>query len=77
MVSCEYFTTSMLHVTKPILKINTKDSFFIYICVEGEVLFETEYASELIKKGETILLPAAIETYKITSTNAKLLEVYV
>lgn len=77
MVSCDYFTTSMLHVTESILKINTKDSFFIYICVEGEALIETEYASELVKQGETILLPAVIETYKITSTNAKLLEVYV
>lgn len=77
MVSCAYFTTSMLHITEPILKINTKDSFFIYICVEGEALIETEQASELVQQGETILVPAAIETYKITSTNAKLLEVYV
>ena len=77
MVSCRYFTTSFLHVTESILKLNTKDSFFIYMCVEGEAMIETEYASEFIKQGETILIPAAIETYKITSTNAKLLEVYV
>ncbi|WP_460218116.1 type I phosphomannose isomerase catalytic subunit [Psychroserpens sp. MEBiC05023] len=77
MVSCLYFTTSMLHVTDSILKFNTKDSFFIYMCVEGEVLIETEHASEFIKQGETLLIPAAIKTYKITSSNAKLLEVYV
>ncbi|WP_456439120.1 type I phosphomannose isomerase catalytic subunit [Psychroserpens sp.] len=77
MVACPYFTTSFLHVTESILKLNTKDSFFIYICVEGEALIVTEYTSELIKQGETILIPAEIETYKITSTNAKLLEVYV
>ncbi|WP_298897479.1 type I phosphomannose isomerase catalytic subunit [uncultured Psychroserpens sp.] len=77
MVSCDYFTTSILHVTESILKLNTKDSFFIYMCVEGEAIIETEYASEFIKQGETILLPAAIKTYKITSDNAKLLEVYV
>lgn len=77
MVSCPYFTTSFLHITEPILKINTKDSFFIYICVEGEAMIETENASEFIQKGETILIPAGIETYKITSPNAKLLEVYV
>ncbi|WP_435413261.1 type I phosphomannose isomerase catalytic subunit [Psychroserpens mesophilus] len=77
MVSCPYFTTSFLHITEPILKINTKDSFFIYICVEGEAMIETENASEFIQKGETILIPAGIETYKITSANAKLLEVYV
>ncbi|MCD2261025.1 type I phosphomannose isomerase catalytic subunit [Psychroserpens luteolus] len=77
MVSCDYFTTSMLHVTESILKLNSKDSFFIYMCVEGEAIIETEHASEFIKQGETILLPAAIKTYKITSANAKLLEVYV
>jgi mannose-6-phosphate isomerase len=77
MVSCPYFTTNFLHVTEPILKFNTKDSFFIYVCVEGEALIETETTSEFIKQGETVLLPAAIETYKITSTNATLLEVYV
>ena len=77
MVACPYFTTSFLHVTAPILKLNTKDSFFIYMCVEGEAMIETEYASEFIKQGETILIPAGIETYKITSANAKLLEVYV
>ena len=77
MVSCPYFTTGFLHITEPILKLNTKDSFFIYMCVEGEALIETEQASEFIKQGETILIPAGIETYKITATNAKLLEVYV
>ncbi|MEM5565558.1 type I phosphomannose isomerase catalytic subunit [Psychroserpens sp. AS72] len=77
MVSCPYFTTNYLHVTEPILKLNTKDSFFIYMCVEGEALIETETTSEFIKQGETILIPAAIETYKISSSNAKLLEVYV
>lgn len=77
MVSCPYYTTNMLHVTESILKLNTKDSFFIYMCVEGEAMIETEYASEFIKYGETVLIPAAIKTYKISSNNAKLLEVYV
>ncbi|SDS00088.1 mannose-6-phosphate isomerase, type 1 [Formosa sp. Hel1_31_208] len=77
MVICPYFTTSMLYVTDSILKLNTKDSFFIYLCVEGQAIIETEHASEFIKQGETVLIPAAIKTYKITSSNAKLLEVYV
>ncbi|WP_299339359.1 type I phosphomannose isomerase catalytic subunit [uncultured Psychroserpens sp.] len=77
MVSCPYFTTNFLHVTAPISKVNNKDSFFIYMCVEGEAQIETETGVEAIKQGETILIPAAIETYKITSGNAKLLEVYV
>jgi len=77
MVVCPYFTTNFIHVTDSILKLNTKDSFFIYMCVEGDALIITETTTEFIKQGETILIPAAIETYKITSKNAKLLEVYV
>ena len=77
MVSCPYFTTSFLHVNKTISLENNKDSFFIYLCVEGEVTIGLNNYSETIKKGETILIPAAIKSYQITSKNAHLLEVYV
>ncbi len=77
MVTCPYFTTNYLEVTKTIKKENTYDSFVIYICVEGEASIETENHSETIKKGETILLPAAIKKYSINTNKAKLLEVYV
>lgn len=77
MVSCPYFTTSYLEVTKTIKKENNKDSFFIYICVEGSATITYNEHSENIKKGETILLPAAVEHYEINSKKATLLEVYV
>ena len=77
MVSCPYFTTNYLHIKSAITKDNNKDSFLIYMCVEGEVEISTKLFSEQIKKGETVLLPAAIKTYQITGENAKLLEVYV
>ncbi|MBA6152954.1 type I phosphomannose isomerase catalytic subunit [Gelidibacter maritimus] len=77
MVSCQYFTTNYLHVDQTIDKKNTYDSFIIYICVEGEAEIKTESHSETIKKGETILLPAAISAYQIISNDATLLEVYV
>lgn len=77
MVSCPYFTTSYLEVTQTLLKENTHDSFMIYMCVEGEAEIITDQASEVIKKGETVLMPSAIKTFTIKSDNAKLLEVYV
>ena len=77
MVSCPYFTTNYLKVTEPINKHNNFDSFIIYICVEGEAHIRTNAIIETIKKGETILIPAAINNYEITSKNATLLEVYV
>lgn len=77
MVVCPYFTTNYLEVTKTIVKENNHDSFVIYICVDGDAIIETETNSETIKKGETVLLPAAIKKYYINANNAKLLEVYV
>jgi len=52
------------------------DSFVIYMCVEGmlEVVFNSLCYN--LKKGETMLFPAVIDTLKINSNNAKLLEIY-
>jgi mannose-6-phosphate isomerase len=55
------------------------DSFVIYICLEGE--FEIEYpeGTENVKRGETVLIPAAMEQFflKPKSPEVKLLEVHV
>jgi len=77
MVSCPYFTTNYLTVSDEIKKTNNKDSFIIYICVEGEVRVSTINGTETIIKGETILIPAALKEFSLESNNAKLLEVYV
>ncbi len=77
MVSCPYFTTNYLEVTGTLKKEENIDSFFIYICVEGEATIHANGKSEQLKKGETLLLPAAIEDYEIYSKKATLLEVYV
>ena len=77
MVSCPYFTTNFLEVTESIEKENIYDSFIIYLCVNGKVEITTEHSAEIIKKGETVLLPAAIKSYQITAKKARLLEVYV
>lgn len=77
MVSCPYFTTNYLKIDQTIQKSNTYDSFIIYMCVEGEARIKASNYMEVVKKGETILIPAAIKSYEIDSTNATLLEVYV
>lgn len=77
MVNCSYFTTNYLKVDTVLQRENTHDSFMIYMCVEGEAEITTENHSEIIKKGETLLLPAVIASYQITSNDATLLEVYV
>ena len=77
MVSCSYFTTNFIHLTQTINKENIHDSFIIYMCVEGEASISIDGFSEIVKKGETVLIPAALKHFKIESNNAKLLEVYV
>ena len=77
MVSCPYFTTNYLKVTKPLKKLNKVDSFIIYMCVEGEASIKVERSNYAICKGETILIPAVLKEFEITSKNATLLEVYV
>lgn len=77
-VDCKYFTTNFLHLTKN-LKVEhfDKDSFVIYICVEGSAIFEYENQQEKLEMGETILIPACIREINITVMNAKFLEVYI
>lgn len=77
MVNCPYFTTNYLKLNTDLQKENTYDSFIIYICVDGEAEIKTENVTEGIKKGETLLVPAAIKSFQIVAKNATLLEVYV
>jgi mannose-6-phosphate isomerase len=78
-VSCQYFTTNVLPI-KGEVSINhqEKDSFVIYMCVEGNVTFTHENQIEKLQTGETILVPACIKNIKIIADEAsELLEVYI
>jgi len=80
LVSCDYFTTNLLEIDCVTEKDYSElDSFVIYICLEGYVQIETTSGIEFIQKGETILIPAAIDSVKLNpqAPSAKLLEVYV
>jgi len=77
MVACPFFTTNFLPINGKVSKRNAFDSFIIYMCVSGEVKVETEQHSEVISAGETILIPASIKDFTLSSAKGKLLEVYV
>lgn len=78
LVDCEYFTTNILDVTNHQVKdYSNLDSFVIFMCVEGEAEITAGLHTETVKMGETILIPANAEEVVFSSTNAKLLEVYV
>lgn len=78
-VSCPYFTTSVLPVQGEITVNHlNKDSFVIYMCVEGEVELTYKNQKESLKMGETILVPASIKELQISSEKqSELLEVYI
>jgi mannose-6-phosphate isomerase len=78
-VSCQYFTTNVLPINGEIaINHREKDSFVIYMCVEGSVEFQYENQTEKLQTGETILVPACIKNIKISSeVKSELLEVYI
>lgn len=78
-VSCPYFTTNVLPIQGTIdVNHRDKDSFVIYMCVEGEVTFTFNNKKESLKMGETILVPAIIKELQISSKiQSELLEVYI
>lgn len=76
--SCEYFTTNYLPVNGEVQKDYSElDSFVIYMCVDGEVKIDAGKHSEILQKGESLLLPAILNDIKITGSGAELLEVFI
>jgi mannose-6-phosphate isomerase len=78
-VDCPYFTTNLLPFKgEMILNHDSKDSFVIYMCVKGNVSFQTENYQETLSFGETLLLPASIKNAVVNSDeDSELLEVYI
>ncbi len=78
MVSCPYFKTNFLDLSSNLDQdTQSRDSFTIYMCVEGEALIENGAGSVSIIRGETVLVPASSTQISISTTAAKLLEVTV
>ncbi len=80
LVSCPYFTTNVLELDLQVEKnYHQLDSFVIYMNLEGELEIGFEGGTIEVKKGETVLIPAAIEQFRLNplSGQVKLLEVYI
>jgi mannose-6-phosphate isomerase len=79
LVSCEYFTTNILHFDAIIKKeYYTIDSFVAYICVEGAYNLRWDSGSENVTKGDTVLLPAMIKEVILEPVGkAKILEIFI
>ena len=78
-VDTPYFTTGVINFDKPVEKdYNMIDSFVIYMCMEGEAGFSYPGGVEKVKKGESILIPAELNSLTIIPAEpCTLLEIYI
>ncbi|WP_297706500.1 type I phosphomannose isomerase catalytic subunit [uncultured Eudoraea sp.] len=76
LVNCPYFKTNFISLNKNIqCDVSDQDSFTIYMCIDGKVLIKNDFGSILIKKGETVLVPAITSNILLSTKRAKLLEI--
>ncbi len=76
MVDCPYFTTNFLPLNGTANVTKNGDSFTVYICTEGEYSIEIDGETYNFKKGDTVLVPAAVGAFNLAGA-ATLLEIYI
>jgi len=75
LVHTPYFKTNILELKGEVNEDHTdKDSFVIYMCVEGDAILKCKELDYSLKTGETILLPASLGRFSIQG-KGRLLEV--
>ena len=76
MVDCSYFKTHFLNLTTDFSQDTLdRDSFTIFVCVEGKAEIANDWGTATLSKGETALIAAASTQITIRTTGAKILEV--
>jgi mannose-6-phosphate isomerase len=79
-VKCDYFTTNIIDFSEKLEKdYHRLDSFIIYMTIEGNFSIEYENGAEQVYKGETVLIPASLESCRLKphSDRVKILEIYI
>ncbi|MDZ7737757.1 MAG: type I phosphomannose isomerase catalytic subunit [Bacteroidales bacterium] len=78
-IDCDYFTTSIIEADRKMIKdYSLIDSFVVYICTEGRAVLEWEDKKMDLLRGDTVLVPAIMNSMLINpDPAARLLEVYI
>ncbi len=78
-VKSPYFVTGLITLKNPLKKdYEELDSFVIYILLEGSLTVKWEHGEIQMKKGETVVIPNALDTLELIPAGlVKLLEVYI
>lgn len=75
-VDCPYFTTNFIPLDNAISISKTGRSFTVFMCIEGTFEIEYNNLKTQYKKGDTVLIPAAMNTF-ILCGKASILEIYI
>lgn len=75
-VSCPYFTTNLIPLNGIVTGQLNEDSFKVYMCVEGEFELIMSNQKYHYVTGDTVLIPAQMESYELIG-KASILEIYI
>lgn len=67
LINTPYFTTKIYSGEQEV-EIQNKDEMRIFLCTEGSAQFQTKESDVHLKKYESILIPAKIDSFKIIPT---------
>jgi mannose-6-phosphate isomerase len=75
-INCKYFTTNFIPLDGNTKIQKSKNSFTVYMCVDGDFQLTVDNESYVYKKGDTVLIPAALTDFQL-SGKASILEIYI
>lgn len=75
-VDCPYFTTNYVPLEGQVEIKKSGDTFTVYMCVNGSFELTYDDVVYVYKKGDTVLIPAAMKAF-IVNGNASILEIYI
>lgn len=75
-VDCPYFTTNFIPLDGEINMSKNGETFTVYMCVEGAFEIAYNQVKYSYKKGDTVLIPAAIDSF-VLNGKASVLEIYI
>jgi len=73
-----YFTTTVLRFNGKLSRDHSRlDSFVVYMCVEGTATVQVAHERVQLKRGQTVLIPAAVATVELYGEETSILVVSV
>lgn len=75
-VNCQYFTTNIIPLDGKSSISKNKDSFTVFMCIDGNFEIKYHEQNHAFKKGDTVLIPAEMNEFQIVG-KASILEIYI